>query len=140
MWYTCQIELIMDELYQENILDHAKTPRNYGELVDASCNAKGDNPSCGDSAELFLKLDDSEVVTNASFTGYGCAVSQASMSILTAELKGKNIHQLKSIMPGDIYKMLGINISPARVNCALLSYRALEQTLMQYDKNKRKYA
>ena len=132
----------MNDLYQENILDHAGNPHNYHELLCDNCiNAKGDNPSCGDSATIFLKIEnlsDSDVnaeksISQASFTGTGCAISQASLSMLTDNLIGKSLDFAKKLMPGDIYKMLGINITPARVNCALLSYRALEQVLIKYD-------
>lgn len=121
----------MDDLYQENILDHASQPHNYGELICENCiSAKGDNPSCGDTAILFLKIENNYIL-QVTFTGVGCAISQASISMLTDKLIGMSISEAKKLMPGDIYSMLGINITPARVNCALLSYRALEQVLLK---------
>ena len=128
----------MDNLYQENILDHAHNPRNKKIMSDATCHAKGDNPSCGDIGTLYIKFsqtlpnsisDKNDKVSEASFDGVGCAISQASMSMMTEFVNGKTIHELKMIMPGDVYKMLGVSITPPRVNCALLSYRALEQLL-----------
>ncbi len=122
----------MDTLYQENILDHAHNPRNMRVMNDCSCYAKGDNPSCGDTGELYMKIENS-VVTDASFMGTGCAISQASLSMMTEYLIGKEIRELKMIMPGSVYQMLGVPITPSRVNCALLSYRALEQLLLNCD-------
>lgn len=129
----------MDQnLYQENIIDHANNPRNKRVISDCTCSAKGDNPSCGDTGEIFLKIDkkdndkDSKVL-DASFDGVGCAISQASLSMMTEFLINRNMQEIKMIMPGDIYKMLGVTITPARVNCALLSYRALEQAIIKYD-------
>ncbi len=125
----------MEDLYQEQILDHANSPHNKYVMKDCDFCAKGNNPSCGDQAILYFKLDQKGNITEVSFDGEGCAISIASISMLTDKLKNMNIKDLKTIMPGDIYKMLGINISPARVNCALLSYRALEQMLIKIDKD-----
>ncbi len=124
----------MNDLYQENILEHASSFKNRGELACDGCySAKGNNPACGDSAQIFLNIDEQMNIQDAKYTGTGCAISQASMSILIESIQNKNLKYLRSIMPGDIYKMLGISITPARVNCALLSYRALEQVLIKYD-------
>lgn len=128
----------MDELYQEQILDYAKNPRNKKVMEDYSLWAIGNNPSCGDSAKLFVKLDENNKIVDASFTGEGCAISTAGVSMLTEKLRGMTMAEARKIMPGDIYNMLGINISPSRVNCALLSYRALEQLLLEYDKINKK--
>lgn len=131
----------MDDLYQEQILDHANNPHNKFMMNNFSVCGKGDNPSCGDSATLYFKIKKNdnkdikeEVVEEVSFVGEGCAISTASISMLTDKLKGMKMSEIKNIMPASIYEMLGINISPARVNCALLSYRALEQLLLEYDK------
>ena len=142
----------MDQIYQEQILDHAKNPRNKGEILDYSCKTKGNNPSCGDNMELFLKIvnknleeenneqefkkkkDNNFIIENSSFMGEGCALSMAGASMLTERLKNMKIEEVKNIMPGDIYDLLGINISPSRVGCALLCYRALEQALKECDK------
>ena len=122
----------MDTLYQENILDHAHNPRNMRVMSDCTCHAKGDNPSCGDTGHLYLKIEN-KLVSDASFVGTGCAISQSSLSMMTEYVIGKNVHELKMIMPGNVYEMLGVSITPSRVNCALLSYRALEQLLLNCD-------
>jgi nitrogen fixation NifU-like protein len=122
----------MDTLYQENILDHAHNPRNMRVIDNCTCHAKGDNPSCGDTGELYIKIEN-DIVSDASFVGVGCAISQASLSMMTEYIVGKNVHELKMIMPGNVYEMLGVSITPSRVNCALLSYRALEQLLLNCD-------
>ena len=108
----------MNDLYQENILDHAGNPHNYYELICDNCiNAKGDNPSCGDSATIFLKIENrsdanslkiedepvsEKIISQAAFTGTGCAISQASLSMLTDNLTGKSLDFAKKLMPGDI--------------------------------------
>lgn len=138
---------MMNDLYLENILDHANNPRNYkSEIADASnaCDGniggggyicgEGDNPSCGDSGKLCITLSRADnIIEDVCWRGQGCAISQASMSILSEYIKGKSFRELKLLMPGDIYKLLGINITPSRVNCALLSYRAIEKALENRD-------
>lgn len=127
------LDQALQSLYQENIIDHAEHPRNRYAMENSTAHAKGDNPNCGDSGELYITFDNDQKVIKASFTGEGCAISQAGLSMLTELIKGKTLQELKSLMPGDIYAMLGIVITPARVNCALLSYNALEQLLIAYD-------
>lgn len=142
-----------ESLYQENILEHSRNPQNLRELFlslseiennnTLLLKEKGDNPSCGDSGTLYLKVkkiessDNIEIsnhkedylILEASFLGNGCAISQASFDMLTLELKGKLFSEIRSWTPAKIYDLLKIKITPARVNCALLSYRALEGVL-----------
>ena len=127
----------MDNLYQDNILDHAHNPRNkVTQVATGLICGEGDNPSCGDSGQMCVSiwaqmgsLSDKGVVTDVHWSGSGCAISQASMSIVSEYIKGKSVHDLKLLMPGDIYQLLGIQITPSRVNCALLPYRAVEKIL-----------
>ncbi len=114
------------EMYQEAILDHYRNPRNVGELEDPDIAARGDNPLCGDEIALHLKLDDEKSVTDVKFKGRGCAISQASASMLTVYLKGKTLEEVMAIDKDRILKILGIPISPVRLKCAILSVEVLK--------------
>lgn len=137
----------LEELYQEVILDHSKRPRNFGELADAIC-VHGDNPSCGDEISLYVRFGSDGAVDELKFTGMGCAISQASASLMTIKLKGKprteaeilirDFHDLvtrdvtepnKAL--GDLRLMAGVRKFPQRVKCAMLAWRALEQALQE---------
>ena len=118
-----------DEMYQENILDHYKHPHNKRVVSCAGVEAETRNASCGDYATLQMCFDDTGHISDIAFQGEGCAISQAALSMLTDTLKGKTLNQLKLLSPGDIYTMLGVPVSPGRVNCALLGYAALQKIL-----------
>ena len=114
------------DMYQENILDHYQNPRNLGKLDAADLVAKEHNPLCGDSIELFLKLDPEQRVVDVKFLGQGCAISQSAISMLTEELKGKHVKELEQLATKDhIFTLLGVPISHARMKCALLSMDVL---------------
>jgi len=117
------------EMYQEQILDHYKHPRNRGEMPDADLHARDYNPLCGDDLTIYLKTDERGTITDVKFTGQGCAISQSSASMLTMMLKGKNISEAKGIDPDRIVKMLGIPLSAVRLKCALLSLQVLKKAL-----------
>ena len=117
------------DIYQENILDHYKNPRNKREIDGAHEEAFARNASCGDKGGLHVCFNDAGVVIDTAFQGEGCAISQAALSMLTEKLRGKTLRDLKLLTPGDIYTMLGVSISPGRANCALLGYAALEKIL-----------
>ena len=125
----------MDELYRENILDHYKHPRNAGRIDAADFSARELNPSCGDAIELFLKTEadsaspDGLRVASATFDGRGCAISQASASMLTEKLKGLPLEEARALTDRDILAMLGIEVGPLRMRCATLSLRALAAAL-----------
>ena len=138
----------LEELYQEVILDHSRRPRNFGELPDASVKVHGDNPSCGDEIHLAIKFDGNGGLEQIKFTGHGCAISQASASLMTMKLKGRkraeveemlrafydlvtkeNNHAPKNL--GDLQVMRGVRKFPQRVKCAMLPWRAVEQALRQ---------
>ncbi len=114
-----------EELYKENILDHYRNPRNNEVLSDFDLKGDGRNASCGDKVTFFVKFDKNNNVASVGFSGDGCAISQASTSMLTEKIKGMSMENLKLLSPGDIYDMLGIKISPSRTKCALLPYEAL---------------
>ncbi len=118
-----------ETLYMENILDHYKHPHNAGRLDDPSLRARELNPSCGDAIELFLRTDGQGNITDVKFDGTGCAVSQASVSMLTDALKGKTVEEAEKISEADILKLLGIDVGPMRMKCAMLSLRTLKSAL-----------
>ncbi|MFB6170267.1 MAG: Fe-S cluster assembly sulfur transfer protein SufU, partial [Haloarculaceae archaeon] len=106
------------DMYRQQILDHYKNPRNYGELEEPTFTHVGENPMCGDEIRIDVKLaDDGETIEYVSFTGDGCAISQASASMLTGELRGMTIDELEAMDRDDVIDMLGVDISPMRVKC-----------------------
>jgi len=129
----------LTDLYQQVILDHCKSPRNFRELEDATRSAQGQNPLCGDQLKLFLRLE-GEVVQDVSFIGSGCCISKASASLLTESVKGKTrkeIHALfatvhdmvttgkSTLITGKLSVFAGVHKFPARVKCAILPWHAL---------------
>jgi nitrogen fixation protein NifU and related proteins len=118
----------MDDLYREQILEHYKNPHHFGELVDADITQEGDNPLCGDVITFYLKLHDGKV-GDVRFRGRGCAISQASASMLTDLIVGKPVQDLKTFPTRDLLEELGIQISPARMKCATLSVNTLRVAL-----------
>jgi nitrogen fixation NifU-like protein len=138
----------LEELYQAVILDHSRRPRNFGELRDAAVLIHGDNPVCGDEIHLGVKFDTDGGLQDIRFTGHGCAISQASASLMTMKLKGKSRAQATEMfrafhdlvtderadapkMLGDLQVMQGVRKFPQRVKCAMLAWRAVEQALQQ---------
>ena len=118
-----------ENLHMENILDHSKHPHNAGRLEDASLHARELNPSCGDVIELFLQTDAHGKIEDVKFDGKGCVVSQASVSMLTDALKGKMLAEAAKLSETDILSMLGIDVGPMRMKCAMLSLRTLKSAL-----------
>ena len=115
----------MEDLYREVILDHYQNPRNYGTLEPADISYEEDNPVCGDHIRLDLRLHDGRV-TDVRFSGHGCAISQASASMLTEEIQGKTLDELKAFSKDDLLGLLGIPLGPVRIKCALLSLKVLK--------------
>ena len=120
----------MDDLYREQILEHYKNPHHFGEIKDADITQEGDNPLCGDVITLYLKLDDGRV-GDVRFRGRGCAISQASASMLTEEILGKKVDDLAGTTRDDILDMLGVEVSYARIKCATLSLGLLRLALAE---------
>ncbi|GAB4475086.1 MAG: SUF system NifU family Fe-S cluster assembly protein [Anaerolineae bacterium] len=116
----------MDDLYREYILDHYHNPRHKHPLDPADIEYEDDNPVCGDYIRITLRVDENDVVTEVGWEGDGCAISQASASMLYETLPGKTLDEIKQITPEEIYEMLGIPLSPVRVKCALLSLKVLK--------------
>jgi nitrogen fixation NifU-like protein len=113
------------DLYREQILDHSRHPRNYGEIEDADITYEDSNPLCGDRVHIDVKVDDGKIA-DIKFTGRGCAISQAAASILTEMVMGHELAEVKEISAQDMIDELGIQISPARVKCALLGLKVLK--------------
>ncbi|WP_138007931.1 iron-sulfur cluster assembly scaffold protein [Halalkalirubrum salinum] len=110
------------DMYRQQILDHYKSPRNYGEMEEPTFSHVGENPSCGDTIQVDVRLeDDEETIEYVSFTGDGCAISQASASMLSERLQGMTLTELHELDTDDITEMLGVTISPMRVKCAVLA-------------------
>ncbi len=135
------------DLYQQVILDHSRNPRNHGEIPPPCLHAHGDNPSCGDEIDVWLRLDDKGEIEDLKFTGQGCAISQASASMMTQKIKGKSREQAAAMREdfrrvvmgdgcpqdedalGELILLEGVQKFPQRVKCAMLAWRALEQAL-----------
>jgi nitrogen fixation NifU-like protein len=118
----------MDDLYRDYILEHYRRPHNFGPLDQPSVTREGANPLCGDRITLQLAVKDG-VVEGVGFTGRGCAISQASASLLTDEIKGKRLEEVAAFGADDLLDLLGIEISPARLKCAMLSHDTLRAAL-----------
>jgi nitrogen fixation NifU-like protein len=119
----------MDDLYRDEILDHYRNPHNFGILESPTTVKEGANPLCGDRITLMLGIDDEGNVQDVAFTGRGCAISQASASMLTDEIKGKPLSEIARLTQQDVLDNLGIEISPARMKCAMLSLETLHESL-----------
>lgn len=142
-----------EELYQQVILDHSKRPRNFGPIDGEAIHVDGDNPSCGDEIHLHVRFDSTGGVEEVKFTGLGCAISQASASLMTLKMKGKSGLEAREMlaafqdlvtegkldppkMLGDLRLLAGVRKFPQRVKCAMLAWRALEQALHCHQENK----
>jgi nitrogen fixation NifU-like protein len=138
----------LSSLYQEVILDHNRSPRNYGKLDAPTHVAEGFNPLCGDQLELYLRVRDDGTIEDVRFEGKGCAISRASASLMTEEIKGKSLAQARDLFSkfhsavtsdsdrmvdtgelGKLVVLLGVRQFPTRVKCATLAWHTLEQAL-----------
>ena len=116
------------DMYSEKILDYYEHPPNKKKIENADYSATVDNPLCGDQVNVFLKID-GEKISQASFDGQGCAISQASASMMLENLEGKTPAEAKSVGETEVLKNLGVTISPARMKCAFLGLQALKKAL-----------
>ena len=115
------------DMYRQQILDHYKSPRNYGELEEPTFTHVGENPMCGDTIEMDVVLDDAEeTIEHVAFRGDGCAISQASASMLSEKLQGTTIEALQAMDRDDVVDMLGVDISPMRIKCAVLAEKVAQ--------------
>lgn len=136
------------DLYQEVIMDHNRSPRNFGDLQETTNSSEGYNPFCGDQLTLNLKIDDG-VITEVSFTGTGCAISKASASMMTESIKGQTIENANLIFQefrkmltqankdielnvellGDLEILSGISQFPARIKCGILAWHTMQAAI-----------
>jgi len=121
----------VEDLYREHILDHYGNPRNQGRLEDADISCEWDNPVCGDKVRIDLRFEDGRV-SEVRFDGEGCVISMASASMLTEEVLGKTVEELRAMREDeDVFRMLGITLGPARAKCGLLPLQVLQKGLAQ---------
>ena len=126
------------DLYAENILDHYRNPRNKQKLapeLQYLVTHTEANLSCGDEVTISLNIKDDRI-SELSWDGTGCAISQAAMSLLSEELQGKTIMEIEALTPKDVYEVLGVPIGPRRVKCALLGLHALKNALREHQGKK----
>jgi nitrogen fixation NifU-like protein len=123
---------LSDDIYREIILDHYRNPRNKGKLPDADVSIHDSNPLCGDEIDMHLKVDGS-MIKDIKFEGRGCAISQASASMLTEMVLGKPLTSVKDLSKDDILENIGLtSLGPARIKCALLSLKVLKLGMVKY--------
>ncbi len=135
-----------DSMYREQILEHYKHPLNQGTLEKPDARHHDLNPLCGDEIEVFLKIENKKgknvktspneaanaIIADIKFKGQGCAISTAAASLLTESVKGKTLEQVKALTRDDVFALLGVPVSPARVKCALLALKAVKSAVYAY--------
>ena len=137
------------DLYQQVILDHSKSPRNHGQLTGDCVHVHGDNPTCGDEIDMYVRFDADGGIADIKFDGQGCAISQASASMMTVKIKGATRDKASALLKdfrsvvtgegsvqdedalGELQLLEGVQKFPQRVKCAMLGWRALEQAMQQ---------
>ncbi len=114
-----------DEIYRENILEHYKHPRNRGTLDHPDITYEDANPLCGEHIRMDLKVRDGRV-EQVAFSGHGCSISQAAASMLCERIEGRPLEEIKQLTREDVLEMLGIELGPVRLKCALLALKTLK--------------
>ena len=120
----------MEDFYKEYILDHYRNPRNFGQLEGADATAEDLNPLCGDRIRFELKLDAGGRVSDVRFSGRGCAISQASASMLSESIRGSTLEEIARLPKEAVLENVGIGISPARMKCATLGLKVLKSAAL----------
>ena len=121
-----------DDIYREIILDHYRNPRNKGKLLESDVSVHDSNPLCGDEIDIHLKLEEGRI-KDIKFEGRGCAISQASASMLTEMVLDKPLNIVRDLAKQDILENIGLtNLGPARIKCALLSLKVLKMGMVKY--------
>ena len=134
------MEFFAEDMYRENIMDHFKNPRNHGVVNDADIVFADNNPLCGDEIGVTAKLAKdkagNKIIAEIKFNGKGCAISQASASMLTEQVVGMKLEEVKKMKNEEVIKNLGIPLQPIRVKCALLGFKVLEAGIFLYEGRK----
>ncbi len=119
-----------DQMYREVILDHYKNPRSHGVLEDPDAHAEGQNPLCGDEVAIFVRFgDDGDTIDDVTFEGRGCAISQASTSMLMEMVKGRKASEVAALPKDELLEEIGIPLTPVRLKCAILGLGVLKVAL-----------
>lgn len=116
----------MDDLSREIIIDRYKNPHHRGEIHDHDISFEDDNPLCGDHIQVDIKLDENNIIADAAFSGRGCSISQASADLLVEDIIGKSLEEVKAMTKDDVLDLLGIELGPVRLKCALLSLKVVK--------------
>jgi nitrogen fixation protein NifU and related proteins len=122
-------------MYRENLLDHYKNPRNFGGLTGCDLSNREDNPLCGDEIGIHVKFKD-DTLFEIMFEGHGCAISQASASMLTEFVKGKSLEDVRKFSREDMLSLLMVEVTPMRLKCALLAWNVLQNLLNKLEDKK----
>jgi nitrogen fixation NifU-like protein len=120
----------MDDFYKEYILDHYRNPRNFGHLDAPTAVAEDLNPLCGDKIRFELLVGDDGRVSDVKFSGKGCAISQASASMLSESLRGEKLEDVARLSQERVLENVGIGISPARMKCAMLGLKVVKSAAL----------
>ena len=118
-----------DQLYREVILDHYKNPRGHGVIEGADAEADGQNPLCGDEVSIYVSFGEDDTIEDVKFSGRGCAISQASTSMLMEMVKGRSASEVATMSKDDLLEEVGIPLTPIRLKCALLGLWTLKVAL-----------
>lgn len=116
----------MEDFYREMIIERYKTPHHKGKLDPHDFSYEDDNPACGDHLQIDVRLNEDQEVVEAAFSGHGCAISLASADLLLESVIGKSLDEVKELSKQDVIDMLGIELGPVRLKCALLSLKVLK--------------
>lgn len=119
------------DMYAEIILEHYKHPHNHGSLPEKNIEHRESNPLCGDVVTMYMLVENSKI-SDVKFVGRGCAISQAATSLLTDEIKGKTLDEIRQLDKDFVLDLLGVEISPARMKCAMLGLKATKLTIYAY--------
>ncbi len=122
-----------DTYSMEIILDHYKNPHNKGKVAHVDLLNREKNPSCGDEIEVSATLDTEQKIREIKFDGHGCAISLASISMLTDELKGKSFQEIMKMEKQDVLALLGIDVAPLRIKCVMLGLRVLQRSILKHE-------
>ncbi|MFH1257384.1 MAG: iron-sulfur cluster assembly scaffold protein [Candidatus Micrarchaeota archaeon] len=124
------------DIYRENVLDHYKNPRNFGNMRKPNARHKDSNPYCGDEVEFFLRIDSKGIITQAKYFGTGCAISQASASMLSEKLRGMQLEEALKLGKEEVEDWIGSRLAPTRLKCALLPLLVVKTAILKFENKK----